>query len=223
MKICKQHELLPLAKNYVPDRPVIVEAGAYKGQDSLRMAQLFPGATLHLFEPVPDIFKQLAENTADIPNVHLWPSALSNHTGTASFYIAEKKGKPGITTQAGSLLQPQERLHYSSIIYPRTIMVPTISLDDWAYKHAISHIDFLWLDLQGHELAVLQHSTHLLKTVSTLFIELHFTKAYQHQPLASEVINWLDEQGFMMVAKDYDNQEQWFFGNGLFVRKCKNI
>lgn len=219
MKVGTKHQALQLVKNYLPKNPVIVEAGAYKGQDSLYMADLWPNTTLHLFEPVPELFAQLKTNTQNITHMHYWPIALSARVGTTAFHVAEKKELPGIPTQAGSLLKPKERIHHSPMVYPRTITVPTTTLDHWATQNNIDTIDFLWLDVQGHELAILQHAISVLKTVTALFVELHFIKAYEKQPLEQEVIEWLDGHGFVMIARDYTEQSDWFFGNGLFIKK----
>jgi len=219
MKIYNKHQALQLVKNYLPKNPVILEAGAYQGQDSLYMASLWPDATLHLFEPVPQLFIQLKTNTQNIAHAHYWPLALSTQIGTTALYVAEKKERPGIPTQAGSLLIPKERIHHSPIIYPRTIIVSTTTLDLWAIQNNIDKIDFLWLDVQGHELDILKHGLNMLKKTYALFVELHFIEAYEQQPLAQEVIKWLNNHGFVMIARDYTEPSDWFFGNGLFVRR----
>lgn len=222
MKICNRHKALALIKDYLPKNPVIIEAGAYKGHDSLYMSRVWPNAVFHLFEPVPDIFDQLKLHTTLMQDKHYWPYALSDHNGYTAFYIAEKEERPGKSTQAGSLLKPALRKEYSPIIYPYTITVPTITLDTWTEKYAINHIDFIWLDVQGHELSVLQHAQKTLKNVSAIFVELHFIKAYEKQPLADEIISWLNTQGFTMIARDYAESPTWFFGNGFFIRNLQH-
>jgi len=219
MKIVTRHQAAHLIKPYLPENPLLLEAGAFKGEDSLYMARLFPSASIHLFEPVPELFELLTENTRTLSNVQNWQLALSDKSGITRFYVAEKKEKPGKPTQAGSLLSPKERLFASSIIYPRTIEVPTITLDTWAAQQQINRLDFLWLDAQGHELAILKGGKKMLATVTALLVELHFIQAYENQPLADEIIDWLETQGFTMIARDYTEQPRWFFGNGLFVRK----
>lgn len=219
MKICTKHQALELVKDYLPKNPVILEAGAYNGYDSLYMARLWPNATFHLFEPVPELFIQLKNNTQQLQHKQYWPLALSIHVDTATFHISEKKDQPGIPTQAGSLLKPKERLQYPPMIYPRTISVPTTTLDHWATQNNIAQIDFLWLDVQGHELAIFKHAIRVLENARALFVELNFIKAYENQPLAREVIDWLASQGFVMIARDYTEPSKWFFGNGFFIKK----
>ncbi len=219
MKIIKKHELLPLIKEYLPDAPVIVEAGAFNGSDTKKLAAFWPQATIHTFEPVPEIFALLEENTAAIPTVRRYPVALSSTIGQQTFYVSQKPSRPERPFQAGSLHEPHERLHHSDAIYPTTITVQTTTLDSWAHEHKVNHIDFLWLDAQGHELAIVQGATELLRTVKVLYTEVHFIQAYKEQPLYEELKKWIESQGFVMIAKDFTDQPTWFFGNALFVRK----
>ena len=48
-----------------------------------------------------------------------------------------------------------------------------------------------WLDAQGHELAILQGATNILKTVTVLYTEVNFIHAYKDQPLYDEIKSWL--------------------------------
>lgn len=210
--------LFPLISQHLPDKPIIVEAGAFNGRDSLKLAQRNPHATIHAFEPVPEIFAELVKNTQATRNIHCYEYALSNECGQAQFYIAEHPKKPGQICQAGSLLKPKDRLLKSPIYYPRTIPVRTITLDKWAAYNGITTIDFLWLDMQGNELAALQGAHQILQTVSLLYIEVNFIEAYEAQPRADEVNTWLLDQGFTPIARDFNENPDWFYGNILYSR-----
>lgn len=199
--IIKKHELLPLIKHYLSDKPTIVEAGAFNGSDTKKLAAFWPEATIHTFEPVPEIFTLLEENTRQIPTIHRYPVALSNTIEKQRFYVSQKPSRPERPFQAGSLHEPHERLQHSDAIYPTTITVQTTTLD-----------------AQGHELAIAQGAPQILKTVQVIYTEVHFIHAYKEQPLYEELKSWIESQGFTMIAKDFTDQQTWFFGNALFVR-----
>ena len=219
MNIIKKTHILSYVTPYLPDNPIIVEAGAFDGTDTRRMSAQWPQGIIHAFEPVPDIFAMLEQNTQDLVNVVRHPIALSDHNGSATFYVSEKPSRPGEPFQAGTLLEPKERLKYSPITYPHTMTVPTITLDTWAQQHKIDHIDFMWLDLQGMALPVLKGGIHLLKTVRALFVELEFIEAYAGQAQYEEVKTWLESQGFMAIAQDFADTTSWIYGNVLFVKR----
>lgn len=208
----------PLFAQHLPANPVIVEAGAFIGTDTLSLARYFPTSSIHAFEPVPAIFEQLFHATHGFSSIRTYKYALSNTTGTQAFYLAQNPQKPDRLCQAGSLCQPKERLARSPITYPSTIEVPTITLDAWAQAYSIDHVDFLWLDLQGAELAALQNCPTLLTTVKLIYVEVHFIEAYQGQPLYSTVHTWLTSQGFCLIGKDFLDESRWFFGNALYAK-----
>ncbi len=210
--------IFPILKEYLPANSIIVEAGSFDGRDTKKLSALLPNATIHAFEPVPEIYEKLIAETASLSNVHCYHVALSNTTQTATFYVAENPRKPGKICQAGTLMPPKERLSKSPIIYPKTIQVSTLSLAEWAFQNNINKVDFMWLDLQGHELAVLKGSGTLLKATTLIFLEVNFIKAYEDQPSAQEVDEWLKNQGFEPVARDFEDQNQWFFGAILYKR-----
>jgi FkbM family methyltransferase len=217
--ILKPHQLIECVKPYMPANPIIVEAGAFDGKDTLRLAAAWPTSTIHAFEPVPEIFTRLESNTVTNPIIKRYPLALSDHNGTAEFYVAEKPGKPGVATQAGSLHKPKKRIELSPLQFPRTITVPTITLPTWAAQHNISHIDFLWLDLQGHELPVLQAAGDFINKIRVIQTEVGFVEAYEGQQPYEQVKAWLAQYNFEEIARDFADQSSWFFGNALFVRK----
>ncbi len=218
MIVFKPHEALDLIKPYLPDNPIILEAGAYIGSDSTKFARTWPSGHIHAFEPVPELFEKLKEKTKNFANISCYPYALSSHDGIAIFHVAEKPENPHKATQAGSLLAPKERLKHSTIHFPRTINVPTISLDSWAQKYTISEIDMLWLDMQGHELSVLKASKRIVETTQIIFTEVSFIESYENIPLAAEITEWLENNSFRLVGQDYTPKTTHFFGNRLFVK-----
>ncbi|MCX5924841.1 MAG: FkbM family methyltransferase [Candidatus Dependentiae bacterium] len=216
--VFKSHQALDYIKPHLSSSPIIIEAGAFDGRDTQKLAATWPQGIIHAFEPVPELFALLQKNTAHLPNVHCYQLALSDKTGSATFYVSEKIKKQGMPTQAGSLHKPKERLLWSPIIFPHTIMVPTITLDAWADRYHIDSVDFLWLDMQGHELNVLQAAPLVLPMVSVIYTEVGFIEAYERQQPYEVVKEWLESNHFTEVGRNFENQQQWFFGNMLLVR-----
>lgn len=219
MIIFHPHKTINAIKQFLPTNPIIVEAGAFDGNDTNKMAQEWPNGTIHAFEPVPEIYERLLKNTAKHTNIVYHPYALSDKNDTELFYISERPTKPGIASQAGSLHAPKERLSKSPLIFPRTMMVNTITLPTWVEQNNITHIDLLWLDTQGHELAILQAAEQLLPHIRTILAEVSFIESYHNQPLYNDVIRWMSQHGFEHVGCDFADQTKTFFGNALFVNQ----
>lgn len=219
MQRITKKDLLALINQYMPTKPVIVEAGCFDGGDTLQLSSFWPTATIHAFEPVPEIFAMLTSNTQQRNNVCRYNYALSTQTGTAQLHLSSRPAAPDEPFRAGSLLPPKERLTWSTVTYPKTIAVKTITLDEWAQQHSIEQIDFLWLDVQGYALPILQASPHMLTALRVLYVEVEFIEAYEGQHQYHEVKTWLESQGFVMIARDFDDVPHWFFGNAVFINQ----
>src|ERR1700731_1994337 len=131
MHILKQDELFSLIISLLPQKALIIEIGAYKGNHTLQFIKQYPDATIFCFEPVPDIYKELKKNVEKYSNVHIFNLAVSNDDGIAPLYVAQNPQKRQKLSSASSLLRPKNRLHFSPIIYDNIINVETITLDTW--------------------------------------------------------------------------------------------
>lgn len=213
MKIIKPHESLDFISPYLPSNPLIVEAGAFTGTDSVRIANHWPHAQIHSLEPVPELFSLLRKKTKEYENIISYELGLGTYNGTAQLHLAEK---PNRITQASSLLPPKERLKESPIQFNKIIEIPITTLDKWATQNSIDHIDLLWLDLQGIELDVLKASPHILKKIKAIHIEVATIERYTGQPLYQETKKWLESHGFIEIARDFDPTKR-HFGNSILI------
>ena len=218
VKIIKGHEVLSLVKPYLPENPIIIEAGSFNGSDTKKLATFWPQGTVYAFEPVPEIYALLLENVKDIQTIHPQNIALFESTGNATFHVSMHPKKPERPFQAGSLLQPTKRLELSPVLYPSTIIVPTITLDEWATQNNITHIDFAWLDMQGTELNVLKASPNMLATLKVIHMEVEFIQAYANQYVKEDVEQYLGNHGFTLLAQDFENTTDWFYGNQVWIK-----
>src|SRR4051812_2352164 len=67
-------DLVSVMKQQLPPNPVLVEAGAHIGVDTLKFSQLWPQGHIHAFEPVPAIFAELQQRVAGCGNVTCYPT-----------------------------------------------------------------------------------------------------------------------------------------------------
>ena len=191
----------PISKDqiiqYLPKNPVIVEAGAHIGRDTVRMSTLWPGAQIHAFEPIPDLYEQLLERTAECLNVIAYNCALSNHTGTETIYVSS-----GASTAVSSFYEPYEYIKERPNVFFKKAVVPTITLDEWAMNTGITHVDCMWLDMQGAELKVLKAAPKVLSTVQAMVIEASLTERFKGCPLRDELSSWIESQGLRIIQND---------------------
>lgn len=198
-------------QQFLPENPVIVEAGGHIGRDAIQMAKTWPLGQIHTFEPVPHLYAQLVENTQPYPNISTYNIALSDTTGLDQMNISSAE-----CDAVSSMLAPKQFLEKRPDVSFMSQTVPTIRLDDWAQQHNIDHVDLMWLDLQGYELVALQAAEHLLKTVKVIHTEVSIVERYASNPLYDEVKAWLEARGFVLQA---ESMYRVTWGNALFIRK----
>lgn len=86
--------------------------------------------------------------------------------------------------------------------------------------------DFLHMDCQGSELAVLQHAKYVLRNCCAIHTELSICPLYVNQPLMHEVASELWEQGFQphhIVQVRRADSGQTVDIDMLFVRREPNV
>lgn len=199
-------------KALLPIDPIIVEAGAWDGNDTLEMGDIWPTGTIHTFEPVPSLNEILKERVKPFKNIHSYTYALSDKNGITQFYISS-----GTSTASSSLLAPKEHLEaHPTVYFNQIIDVETITLDAWAEKYNISRIDLLWLDIQGAELKVLKASPKILKTVKAIYTEVSEREFYEKNSRYNDIKEWAEKNDFALA---WEGTFPDYGGNVLFIKK----
>ena len=197
---------------YLPEKSIILEAGAFDGNDTLQMATFWKDSTIHSFEPIDSLNSEIKKKIKKYSNVNLYKLGLSNHTGTSSFFISE-----GLSTASSSILKPKEHLNFHpDVKFEKSIQIEALTIDDWANKFNIHRIDLMWLDLQGAEPSILKASPKMLAKTKIIFTEVSLKEMYQDSMLYPEYRAWLEQQGFKVVWEDLPYADM---GNVLFVRE----
>lgn len=86
----------------------------------------------------------------------------------------------------------------------RKIPLDADTLDSQLQEHGIEDVDFIKLDTQGSELAILQGGDSAVQSAFGLEIEVEFAEVYQGQPLFGDSDNFVRSKGFhLMDFKPY--------------------
>jgi FkbM family methyltransferase len=204
-----------LIAKFLPENPVIFEAGGHYGNETVSFAKRWPKGTIISFEPNPHAFELFLQKTQGYPNIHGFQLAVSDYEGTALLHVCYgTTGDNPIYEGASSLLVPSEfmKIHYQG---PK-VEVPCVVLDDWCRKNDIAALDFMWLDLEGLELQVLKSSPKILETVKAIYTETNFMEFRKGMTQYRDLKKFLEESGFRLVSHWYLEGLQ---GDALFVKK----
>ncbi len=137
----RQRPSLAFIQQFLPENPVIVEAGAHIGSDTAVMSKRWGKGSIYAFEPSPDVYKQLKKKCRKRKNVKTFQLALGKEQGVAKFYPSKAASNEvnGPHDAQGSLLPPSKKeWAWPSIGFGNSITVKQTTLDAWAKKEGIT-------------------------------------------------------------------------------------
>ena len=137
--------------------PLIIDCGANIGLATIYFKLKYPKAQIIAFEPDPNIFKALSANIRSFgfDNVHCENKALSDVDGTLDFWLEGG--------HSGKIITPTAD-HVSS-------QVKAVRLKTILQEH--EKIEFLKIDIEGHETTLIPDIVAELSRVEFLFLEYH--------------------------------------------------
>ncbi len=182
--------------------PVIVDIGANIGNHSLDFSTY--AKQVYAFEPVGFTFDLLMKNVEEnnIENISLTNKALSHEEGDAVIFIV-----PGNVGASGF----DERAENAE-----EVRVNKIIGDSFFASQALDRIDFMKVDVEGHEEEVLRGLLNTIKKFKPLIMMEWYD---------IEAINKINKSRFMDVLRDYydiqvlgNNRDEGFWDGKLFGR-----
>lgn len=206
-------ELEIVARYIKSSSPIVVEAGAFNGADTIKFANKWKSGFVYTFEPIPALFKQVAERTNSHLNVRVFDKALVGDS--RSFVELHTYEEESDSHGSSSILEPSRHIEVSpSIKFGKTVSVPCTTLDKWAEENKIDRIDLLWLDLQGAELKALSQAVKVIEMTQVCHIEVSRKALYSGAAVFKDVHNFMILNGFELVL----TRIPVISGNALYVK-----
>ncbi len=188
----------------------MMDIGANVGLFSLELALSNPDIEYHLFEPLPTTFEMMKKtvilNEVDEEKFVLNNLGMSNEEGSFDFYL------PG-SSEAASLKpiddefylkESDEYGNYSGKSTMKKVECRVSTLDKYVSENKIDGIDFIKIDVEGNEKAVLLGSKETLERFHPLiYCELLRKHAARFGYHPNEVIDFL--RGFGYKCKTIRN------------------
>ena len=174
----------------------VFDVGANKGQFALAANIVDDNIKIISFEPQIKPAKVFKNFFKDNSNVALHECAIDKDVGTEKLHISGKN-------DSSSLLQISD---LQEEIFKGTKEIGQIDIE----VRNVDSFQFQWdqfetpkllkIDVQGSEMRVLKSFDKKLKEFDYIYAELSFCELYLGQPLAHEIIRWLDERSFNLIA-----------------------
>ena len=158
-----------LLKDFCETPYVIFDVGANQGKYIEMICSNLNNKDykIHAFEPSNNAFKQLEKNLMrkNLSEIKLNNYGLGRENGSAILYY----DKPGSGLAS---LTKRKLVHFNiDFRYNENIEIDTI--DNYVFRHNIDKIDLLKIDVEGHELDVLEGASDFLKK-NVEFISFEF-------------------------------------------------
>ena len=195
------HELL----RYGQLDEIWIDVGAHHGEISLGQALSNPNLTVYAFEPNLAAVSKLMGRA---PNMLVIPMAVAETDGCADFHVSHFE-------EASSLLPMREEglrswIGAEPLKLAHTVKVPTIRLDTFMGITGIQKVDYLKIDAQGADLAVLKSAGSRLPDIRKITLEVAVSREplYLNSASKDEVLRFANSAGFELVRSEKQSQGQ---------------
>jgi FkbM family methyltransferase len=183
-------KLLPSMKNRV-----VFDVGANVGNWSSFALSVEPTLSMHLFEPSLNTYQKMCTKT--------WPLDMClNNIGLGE---REETLELNIVNPDDGMNSLYERHGVESAKVSAKEAIQITTLDAYCEKHGIYHVDFMKVDVEGHELAVFKGAKRLLEQGAIDIIQFEYGGCnLDARVYLLDIIQLLFKNGFQ-IAKIHPN------------------
>jgi FkbM family methyltransferase len=161
---------------------VAIDVGAYSGEWTLSLRQLFPETRVLMVEPQAARRERLRSLTHVHAGVEFAPVLLGPTAAAGVTFYQAETGSSVLRDRGNAAAAP--------------VAMEMTTLDAVTRATPFERADFLKLDVQGYELEVLKGAEQLLATVEAVMMEVNLIAVYDGAPLADEVVAYMAAHGF---------------------------
>jgi FkbM family methyltransferase len=146
--LCDNYEII---KSCLNDGDVFVDIGANTGLLSKRIYDTIHLDKLYLFEPVSELVESILNKFQNCNRFEVIQKGISNQNSTQELYISEKNYAYNKIYVEGMHIDPH-----------RKELIECIRFSDWV---ADRRIDFIKIDVEGHDVEVIEGMFDWLNTI----------------------------------------------------------
>jgi len=195
------------------DTPIVFEFGTCEGLQTKQMCNILKKYhktfKYYAFEADPRIVPHFKSNNQMHPEITFVQAAIGNKDGNVKFYLSSgKESRPDKIKQefygSSSIRKPKETLTEFPDMQFDTCIIPSIRFDTYYDKVMPGVIDFIWTDIQGAEIDLIEHGQKALSNTRYLYTEVYENEMYEGEIGLDEIIKKLPGNWSIVEKYDYD-------------------
>jgi FkbM family methyltransferase len=184
---------------------VWLDVGAHQGETTFAAARRNPQLTVYAFEPQLEVARAVMGR---LPNFIVLPLAIAETDGAVTFHVNKLAAASSILP-----LDPEAKAQWiggEQLEEMTAVTVPAMRLDTFLNRMGIARVDYLKVDAQGADLAVLRSAGARLRDIQRIQEEVQVTsrQLYRGAGTRSEVEAFLQAAGFQLVTAQTQNHAQ---------------
>jgi FkbM family methyltransferase len=195
---------------------VLCVIGAHRFEELQLINRVFPGLRhIYLFEPQEAPLAALRRLAEQDRRIKVFPFAVSDTDGVASFNVASNNGESSSLLKLGT-----HRELFPEVTMQSVIQVQTRRLDTVLAEQGLPYPDAMIVDVQGAEYLVLKSfSSAVLGSLRLLYTEVSTEALYESAGLLSDVEALLASR-FINLGFAPIRAEVPMHGNAVFVARA---
>ena len=202
--------------------PVVFDVGANVGNWSEELLKSIPTAKVFMFDPSPDC--QAAIRQKSLPGIRLFACAVGESAGQMAYYSSS-------ATDGSASLHARRDTPFEGLTYKQN-SVEVRTLDEVMATEKIDFVDFVKMDIEGHELFALKGAKQSLaaRKIGALSFEFgcgnvnsrtFFRDFWDVLTAANFAIYRITPRGKDVLVEDYYEDAEYFRGATNYVAELK--
>jgi len=195
----------------------IFEIGAYEAKFSKTIKSKMPNVESWAFEANPFNYNYFMDlNNFESLGINYLNLAISNINGKIKFFIQSKERETGKIIDPirgnNSILERND----DTIVYEQ-VEVESVTITKFIDENFLHNkTKSMWIDIEGSNKNLLKDNSDCFKNVLSILIEVEEKEYWREQWFSSDVVDYFKGIGFIPIARDFDDNNQY---NIVFVNE----
>jgi FkbM family methyltransferase len=179
-----------IIRKHVPSQElnVIFDVGANTGQSCIEYASCLPDAKIYAFEPVPTNFADLRKKTQEIKNISIHNIGIGEDDGVMRMLLSTASTMHRVTPASMQ----------SRPIDASNIEVQAKRLNTFCFENRVPFINFLKIDTEGHDHAVLKGCGDFIRNIDFVQCEASANSYNKFHNSFVDIFNFMTNVGFYL-------------------------